>query len=705
MREANDLKISAAIRRELSSRRVDLSKIKFPVKAGEVTLQGELSFVGLEKTADEAAIELKFIETSINGIEGVSKLTFELTNWNKNESGIWESKSGVASSSARLMAGEGLVCPECDYVIRFCPCCGKPLVPGAKPGMHKGSLSKVTRKPNLPPIKPIARKPRPLGITPVSPISNPTVKPITPISIEKTEAKTVAAAPATTPVEEVKATVNEVNTENKTVAPPKPLRPLKPLKPLGGISRHTTPVAPQSVIEEKPHTEPVKEEPVAAPAPIGKPPVAENTMIGSAPVFETASEAISTPERVPMSETQQSVPDFSAAFSSPLTEPQQQVQAESFTDTTPIPDFMKAGEQLAPQAPVSEYNAAPQASNISNIANLSIGGLGLSPETSTQPQVPDIGNLSIGGLGSAPEAPIQPQVPDIGNLSIGGLGSTTEASIQPQVPDLGSLDFGLERPGAQEPTTPNLDLGMNLDLGLGAPSTPLQESNPTQAQMPDLGMELGLGGPSSQANIPDLNLDFGLNMNETPTQPSAPSMNLGPGSANTANGVPDFNLGGVEDLGLSSLSSIGSAPASQLEPQPISGLSFDNLGDDDTPLPPMRPAQPQAAPKPAPKKSKDIFASLFEDNGSGNDGMNLDDLQVIPSGEDNPLASSGNQSIGLPSDDGSFNLGNVFDLDAAVPATKPAGAKKGTAKPSAKAPANDTPATNIFDLDLDNFKL
>ncbi len=38
--------IGAGIRREYSGRRVDLSKIKFPVMAGVVTLEGELSFVG-----------------------------------------------------------------------------------------------------------------------------------------------------------------------------------------------------------------------------------------------------------------------------------------------------------------------------------------------------------------------------------------------------------------------------------------------------------------------------------------------------------------------------------------------------------------------------------------------------------------------------------------------------------------------------------
>ena len=100
MKEANDLKISAAIRRELSSRRIDLSKIKFPVKAGEVSLEGELVFVGLSKTNDEIAIELKFIESSIKAIVGVSKINYELSNWKKNDSGIWEP---VGSSSNALL--------------------------------------------------------------------------------------------------------------------------------------------------------------------------------------------------------------------------------------------------------------------------------------------------------------------------------------------------------------------------------------------------------------------------------------------------------------------------------------------------------------------------------------------------------------------------------------------------------------------------
>ena len=74
MREVTDLAVSAGIRRELAGRRIDLTKIKFPVVAGAVTIQGELAFVGLTKTPDETAIELKFMESSLKSIAGFYKL-------------------------------------------------------------------------------------------------------------------------------------------------------------------------------------------------------------------------------------------------------------------------------------------------------------------------------------------------------------------------------------------------------------------------------------------------------------------------------------------------------------------------------------------------------------------------------------------------------------------------------------------------------
>ena len=230
MREANDLKISAAIRRELSSRRVDLTKLKFPIKAGEVALQGELEFVGVEKSSDEIAVELKFIETSIKAIEGVSKLTFELTNWKQNESGIWESAHGHGNSSFKALTGEGLVCPECDFVIRFCPCCGKPLVPGAKPGMHKTVPGRATRK-TLPPIKPIARKPRPTLVPSIGSATSPISKPTNSVKPENTQATPAPTAnkPAESAITETKKPAEVIVKGNNNTA----TKPLKPLKPSG----------------------------------------------------------------------------------------------------------------------------------------------------------------------------------------------------------------------------------------------------------------------------------------------------------------------------------------------------------------------------------------------------------------------------------------------------------------------------------------
>jgi hypothetical protein len=109
LREATDLGVSAGVRRELSGRRIDLTKLKFPVKNGAVTIEGELSFIGMEKSSEETAIELKFLESSLKAINGVKEVSFALTNWAKNEAGVWESTAEKpATSPGTAMTGEGL---------------------------------------------------------------------------------------------------------------------------------------------------------------------------------------------------------------------------------------------------------------------------------------------------------------------------------------------------------------------------------------------------------------------------------------------------------------------------------------------------------------------------------------------------------------------------------------------------------------------
>lgn len=733
LREANDLKISSAIRRELSSRRVDLSKLKFPVKAGEVSLQGELSFVGLEKTNDEIAIELKFIESSIKNIEGVSNIVFEITNWKKNDSGIWESSASSSNSPFKQIDGEGLVCPECDFVIRFCPCCGKPLVPGAKPGMHKAGASKpISRKPNLPPIKPIIRKPRPIGVPSNSPISTPSIKsnspvippikkPVVPPKSETninpikpplgkadSEVKLPLAAenkPAAinTPVTPVKppidTTENTVSTnkvlDNKPEAKapvtpvtpakpsitPKPLKPLRPLKPLAGLKPLNKPsVNVAKPIEPEPIQAPTQAPATSAiqtpPAEVQSP-VKEQTEIPIPPPPPAEPAIIQPAETLPntaFATNNNPLPPneaLNAVESAPLQNNFDAPQS-AFDLNTPIPDFMKNENPDMAQAP-QPFGSFP------------------APEA---PQVPEL-NFGLNPLGmdnqsQAPEqgVPSNNPIPDL-SLDLNTLGNGGN-----QAPDLDlGLGFDLNMPTSPTPSSiPDLGLNMNSDQGSGFP--------------PNLGANLDI--PDLSSSIPDLS--------QNPIGGTTPNANSGVGGDNldlfgslfqntddgssTGNDKPMGGFPPQDDTPLPPM-----RPAAQ--PSSPSGLSFDNLGDDDTPLPPMRSSQP-AAPKAAPaKKKNDIFDSLFNEinmgGSGGSDGLgNLDlDLEVIPTGDSNGFGSApsapAQQNQG---NDNPFNLGDsgVLDLDSMLGS----GANSGSGNLGGK---DESGAFNLDDFDISNFKL
>ena len=144
MTQATDLQITSGVRRELSSRRIDLTKLKFNVSSGEVHITGLLAFVGMERRPDEVAVELKFMESSIKAIPGVTSLEVDLENWTKTDLGQWspqDSSRGPGGSATGT--GEGFHCPECETVFHFCPCCGKPLIAGMP---HKAAPTPARRR-------------------------------------------------------------------------------------------------------------------------------------------------------------------------------------------------------------------------------------------------------------------------------------------------------------------------------------------------------------------------------------------------------------------------------------------------------------------------------------------------------------------------------------------------------------------------------
>ncbi len=738
MKEANDLKISAAIRRELSSRRIDLSKIKFPVKAGEVSIEGELVFVGLEKSNEETAIELKFIESSLKNILGVSKVNFELTNWKKNDSGIWEPVGGSSGSALKHLDGEGLVCPECDFVIRFCPCCGKPLVPGAKPGMHKGGITKpIPRKPNLPPIKPIAKKPRPI-LSPIgssttsslnkNPISSSTTiaKPATPTTISKDKpvgndsitpkldstTKPVVASPVTpvtTPVvaqEKPKEedntvekseskpavtsnipTTTETNkpqqptTDSKPVAAPKILKPLKPLKPLAGLK----PLNKTNTSTQKPEEPPTTASQVSVPNSASNPvpaqtltPTTNEPNQVEVPKLVEVPEFASTPNLATIgnSENQPTTNELNPSLTpEPVSQNLDSGFSSNLNLNTPVPDFMK--------------------NEIGNVPDLQ-SGLNQNPN-SYEPQVPNL-NFGLNPLTSEIPQTSNAQ-PDLGSLN-------TDSAPIPNL-DLNLDPFGnlSNQPSNQ---TPDLDLGRGFDLNI--PTTPT----------PSTINDLGLNAVSQPEESPIPNLDLGLDLSslsQAPTgnQQSAPSGNFNQNAPSAQNELDNIfgeltnNLGGNNNQNNQAFSNNTQGfddtplPPTRQNQSPAAGYGFENL-DDDTPLPPMKPAQPAAPQKaPAKKKSDDIFASLFNDaglNGNGQDGLgNLDlDLEIFPSGDQSSQMQSPAQTPQLTNDN-PFNLGNsVLDLDTMLNTPSNSG--------SGGFGEKDSSGTfNLDDFDINNFKL
>lgn len=469
MREATDLGVSAGVRRELTGRRIDLTKLKFPVKNGVITIQGELEFVGMEKTNDETAIELKFIESSLKNLKGAKEVHFELSNWAKNDAGVWENKeSKDKTGSAPIATGEGIKCPDCDYVIRYCPCCGKPLAGGSR--KHSPSKTKRSR----PPVKPIARKKRPLGVGPVAAHKPEPQQPQDkPAAEQEDKTKEIKSTPGTqakpeTPGVKTPETIVPTQTptspekkeETHKEAAPKPLPPLKPLG-------------------EKAQPEPVESDasqPPATPSAPAEPPIPQATPEQQAPQ-----------QQPPAPPEQEQVPDLGdldlSDFALNEGNNQQSSQPPAATPKEPAaPQSAPEPPAQTPPAPASPVPTSPQ------------------PE---QPPVAEQPPEKVEPVSSAPQTPPQqPQAPQAQkpaafedfdlNLDDTPLPPLKEQSNEPQAFDE-NPDFPPTKPAepqpeapsqAQPPATPPEKPEISGYMDDDTPLPPLKPKEPEQPSQP-----------------------------------------------------------------------------------------------------------------------------------------------------------------------------------------------------------------------------
>lgn len=658
MREATDLAISAGIRRELSGRRIDLSKLKFPVKAGVVSLQGELCFVGLEKTADETAVELKFIESSLKNLPGVKEIVFELTNWSKNDSGIWESTSAAQTGgggSVPVLDGEGIVCPDCDYVIRFCPCCGKPLAGAAKSGNAR------PRRPVMP-VKPILKKKRP-----ASPLLSPVVRPApgTPVVVAPEALKNLPGN-----IGPVKPAASPVQPPAKAGETGVPVRPA----PTADMPK------PPAVSPAKPSTPDASfVKPAALPTSPAVPPATKVP----APAIGAAKPAVPTVKPAPAAvpATKSNISQSPAAPQVPAQSPQQSDEHHSFpampTATPAASPLPQAGKTVQPTPPAPATHKAGQ------------------PPVFTGPATPAAEDL--------PDEDID--TPDFSKFALNGDQSSENKTDAPELDNLfGSLKVEIPGLGAESPAEPAI------------PVTPPPVQPPRQVS-PAKPAAAPAAPQVPKAPVPDFNFDALISGSDTDlglpggeTADETPAFDLGSlGQLEPQAPAED------EDTPLPPIRQTGGKPAAEAKPatRPAAPPPTDVFEDDDTPLPPMRPQTP---PKDA-KGGKDLFASLFSDgdlnlglpanqgsgqnkNPFGNLDLELDVLEVFPNDDAPTLAPSpapGKKPPApakpAPADDNPFNLDNIIDLDSPVEEKSPS-KKKGIKDP-----------LDLDDFDISKFKL
>ncbi|GAB4283133.1 MAG: hypothetical protein Kow0029_29120 [Candidatus Rifleibacteriota bacterium] len=612
MREATDLGVSAGVRRELSGRRIDLTKLKFPVKNGVVTIQGEICFVGLEKTIEETAIELKFIESSLKSINGVKEVIFELTNWRKNDSGIWEPTGAkTGGTAAPAIAGEGLHCPDCDYVIRFCPCCGKPLAPGAKVVPAK------QRRP-IPPIKPVIRKKRPLP-------------------------PTIPAIPTVSEIPEKPSQAPGKTDLSMPVAPPKPVTlkkepEPKPIKP--AFQPASEEKAPKPAVEPKPS--------ISTPSKPSAPPDS-TTVSGIAKSGLPPAPAPNQPPELKKPETNNETADKAGVEGNFFAEPSRE-SSETKASSAPISgqaNLPKATDtEKKPLMPVeaeAPTEIAPEAESSATTIKQADSTHDHAPAPINEPVAPDL-DLQF----PAEDSPV-PHQPSVSSPEPQPTAAQTTQDhfAGPVLKEQPVPVISQEKPEA--PAEPvNLD---QFDLSDFTIPTP-QESGGPETSRPAPAFGQVTGDPFTSLDVDNLNLD----LDDTPLPPLKPA---------TSQPSEPQSLGGLDD---SFSLDDDDTPLPPMKPKaaekPAANDPFAALfSDSDTGL--------SASTKKEEGKSKDPFASLDLDL----DILEVFPSNDQSSGAQQP-PKPGTAPAAQSSNDNPFNFDNFIDLDSPVEDNKDKKGKK-----------------------------
>lgn len=86
---AKDLELTCGIRGVLTRHSLDLTKTSFFARRGHVHMSGEVALIGANRPSDQTAEALKAFESELRRLKEVRTVTFEFTNWVRDDLGGW----------------------------------------------------------------------------------------------------------------------------------------------------------------------------------------------------------------------------------------------------------------------------------------------------------------------------------------------------------------------------------------------------------------------------------------------------------------------------------------------------------------------------------------------------------------------------------------------------------------------------------------
>lgn len=84
-----DIQLNCIVRNVLTRHWLDVTKMNFFVGRGNVHMSGEVSVIGPRRTPEDTAIALRAFESDVRRLRDVKSMSFEFTNWTRDDSGAW----------------------------------------------------------------------------------------------------------------------------------------------------------------------------------------------------------------------------------------------------------------------------------------------------------------------------------------------------------------------------------------------------------------------------------------------------------------------------------------------------------------------------------------------------------------------------------------------------------------------------------------